>query len=82
MDVHVTIKLPDNITDIDSDRVSRDVLEQVKKHFADTMFLTTIPRNVSLEEAHSRFASIFTYAPTSKGAEAYMNLAQEVLSRG
>ena len=29
MNVRVTVKLPDNLTDLDSDRVSRDVLEQV-----------------------------------------------------
>jgi chromosome partitioning protein len=66
----------------DNTNVSRDVLEQVRKYFGETTFNTTIPKNVSLEEAHSRFSSIFIYAPTSKGAEAYMSFVEEVISRG
>jgi len=61
--------------------ISRDTLTQVKEYFGDQVFTTLIPRNVSLEEAHSRTMSVFAFAPQSAGAQAYANLVQEVLDR-
>jgi chromosome partitioning protein len=61
--------------------VSKDVEEQLRKHFDDLVFNTTIPKNVSLEEAHSNHTHIFEYAPTSAGARAYKALVKEVLAR-
>lgn len=43
-------------------------------------FQTRIRRNIRLAEAPSFGQSIFQYAPTSNGAEDYMNLAQEILT--
>lgn len=66
-----------------SDRtiVSRDVEKQLRKHFGDVVFKTVIPKNVSLEEAHSNHTHIFEYAPNSAGARAYKALVKEVGER-
>ncbi|MCB9436482.1 MAG: ParA family protein [Anaerolineales bacterium] len=61
--------------------VSRDVEGQLRQHFEGLVFETTIPKNVALEEAHSNHTHVFEHAPTSKGAEAYKALIQEVLTR-
>ena len=61
--------------------VSRDVEAQLKEYFGDLVFATSIPKNVSLEEAHSNHTHIFDYAPNSAGAIAYKSLVQEVISR-
>ena len=68
-------------TFVDNTNVSRDVNAQLRAHFGDLVFNTTIPKNVSLEEAHSRHTHIFDYAPKSAGARAYKNLVKEVLER-
>jgi chromosome partitioning protein len=66
-----------------SDRtiVSRDVEKDLRKHFGDVVFKTVIPKNVSLEEAHSNHTHIFEYAPNSAGARAYKALVKEVGGR-
>ncbi len=61
--------------------VSKDVNTQLRAHFGDLVFNTSIPKNVSLEEAHSRHTHIFEHAPNSAGARAYKELVKEVLSR-
>ena len=68
-------------TKTDHTNVSKDVDRQLREHFGDLVFDTDIPRNVSLEEAHSRYTHIFDYAPHSTGAQAYEALAQEVAER-
>jgi chromosome partitioning protein len=55
----------------DLTNVSKDVQEQVRQFFPDQVFETTIPRNVSLEEAHSNHTHVFAHAPNSSGAKAY-----------
>lgn len=65
----------------DNTIVSRDVNTKLREHFGDLVFNTAIPKNVSLEEAHSRHTHIFAHAPTSAGARAYRDLVKEVLSR-
>ena len=70
------------VTFHDNTNVAKDVFDEVKTHFKDKVFSTVVPKNVKLEEAHSRTESIFTYDPNSKGAEAYKQLVQEVMSRG
>jgi chromosome partitioning protein len=64
----------------DRTRASREVLATLRKHFAQQVFATTIPKNVTVEEAHGRGASLFAYAPHSKGALAYQQLVKEVLA--
>jgi chromosome partitioning protein len=61
--------------------VSRDVEQQLRKHFGKRVFSVTIPKNVSLEEAHSNHTHVFQYAPTSTGASAYKALVKEVIQR-
>ena len=68
-------------TFVDNTNVSKDVNNQLREHFGDLVFETTIPKNVSLEEAHSRHTHIFDYAPNSAGAHAYKELVKEVLAR-
>ena len=68
-------------TFVDNTNVSKDVNNKLREHFGDLVFDTTIPKNVSLEEAHSRHTHIFEYAPNSAGARAYKELVREVLSR-
>jgi chromosome partitioning protein len=61
--------------------VSKDVETQLVDYFGDLLFKTSIPKNVSLEEAHSNHTHIFDYAPKSQGAQAYKALVKEVLQR-
>jgi len=65
----------------DNTNVSKDVNNQLRAHFGDLVFETSIPKNVSLEEAHSRHTHIFEHAPNSAGARAYKELVKEVLAR-
>lgn len=62
--------------------VARDAVSAIQRRFGDVAFKTTIPKNVKVEEAHSRGTHIFDYAPDSTGARAYKELVQEVLDRG
>ena len=60
---------------------SLQVAEEVKKYFGSKVFRTVIPRTVKLSEAPSFGEPVLTYAPKSKGAEAYRKLCREVLKR-
>jgi len=62
-------------------RLSFQVAREVRTHFRDLVYRTTIPRNVRLSESPSHGKSIFEYDPKSKGAESYLSLAREFLSR-
>lgn len=55
------------------------VMDELKKFFKDKLYATAIPRNVRLSEAPSFGESILTYDITSKGADAYIALAKEVI---
>lgn len=68
-------------TFVENTNVSKDVNNRLREHFGELVFETTIPKNVSLEEAHSRHTHIFDYAPNSAGARAYRQLVKEVLAR-
>ena len=57
------------------------VVAEVKKYFPNKVYKTTIPRNVRLSEAPSYGEPINFYDASSKGAKAYMALAEEVLSQ-
>ena len=61
-------------------RLSREVTAQLKSHISST-FDTIIPRSIRLSEAPSHQRPIIDYAPRSRGAEAYRELAEELLSR-
>lgn len=59
--------------------LSAQVVQEVKKYFGDKVYATVIPRNVRLAEAPSYGMPITEYDPKSKGAEAYMDFAEEFL---
>jgi chromosome partitioning protein len=65
----------------DRTNVSTDVEKQLRDYFGNLIFETSIPKNVTLEEAHSNHSHIFDYSPNSAGAIAYKSLVQEVLKR-
>ena len=60
--------------------LSRQVVEEVQRHFGSRVFRTIIPRNVRLSEAPSHGLPILNYAPRSPGDLAYRALAWELLS--
>jgi chromosome partitioning protein len=62
--------------------LSHRVTEDVKKHFGDKVFKTIIPRNVRLSESPSHGLPIILYDIKSRGAVAYMELAQEIIQGG
>ena len=65
----------------DRTNLSQQVSENLKGFFADKLLKTTIPRNVRLAEAPSHGKPVAQYDARSRGAEAYRELALEVLER-
>lgn len=61
--------------------LSKDVMKETQNFFGDKVFKSVIPRNIKLSEAPSHGLSIHEYAPTSAGALAYEELAEEVIKR-
>jgi chromosome partitioning protein len=59
--------------------LSRQVAEEVKKHFGEKVYETLIPRNVTLGEAPSHGKPAILYDARSKGAQSYIALAKEIL---
>lgn len=62
-------------------RLSNQVVEEVQKHFNDMVFETIIQRNVRLSEAPSFGESIISYDASSKGANNYLSLAEEIIKK-
>ncbi len=62
-------------------RLAYQVAREVRTHFRDLVYRSTIPRNVRLSESPSHGKSIFSYDPRSRGAESYLSLAREFLTR-
>lgn len=62
-------------------RLSNQVVEDVRKHFADMVFKTIIQRNVRLSEAPSFGENIISYDASSRGADNYLSLAQEIITK-
>ena len=61
--------------------LSRQVVEEVRKHFPQLILGSFIPRSIRLSEAPSHGKTIFDYDPHSPGATAYEALAKEVAQR-
>ena len=59
--------------------LSHQVSDEVRQHFPDRVFRTVIPRNVRLSESPSHGVPAALYDPASKGAQAYLDLARELL---
>jgi chromosome partitioning protein len=62
-------------------RLAMDVLGELEKFFREQMFKTQIPRNVRLSEAPSFGKPVILLDPKSRGAQAYLALAREMLER-
>ncbi len=62
--------------------LSRQVREDIAKHFGSSLLKTIIPRNIRLGEAPSFGKPVLLYDIKSKGAEAYLHLAREIISHG
>ncbi len=58
-----------------------EVVEEIKSYFKERVYDTIIPRLVRLSEAPSHGKPILAYDPNSRGTEAYLNLAKEVIER-
>jgi len=61
---------------------AREVLDMLKEHFQDLVFNTVIKETVKFKESSVDGTSILEYAKNSDVAEAYRQLAQEVMSNG
>ena len=60
--------------------LTQQVVGEIRAHFKEKVFETTIPRNVKLGEAPSFGKPILLYDIRSKGAEAYLDLAKELMA--
>src|SRR5499433_1117787 len=71
------------ITMFDSrNRISHQVVEEVRAHFPDKLFQTIIRRNVRLSESPSYGKPVCLYDNTSTGSQDYLELARELISHG
>ncbi len=61
--------------------LSRQVSDEVRGHFGDTVFNTVIPRNITLAEAPSHGRPALLYNISSIGAQAYLKVAEELITR-
>jgi chromosome partitioning protein len=59
--------------------LTRQVAADLREFFGDEVFRTVIPRSIRLAEAPSHGKPILLYDPASKGSEAYIQLAKEIL---
>ncbi len=62
-------------------KLGLEVVEEIKSYFKERVYDTIIPRLVRLSEAPSHGKPIIAYDPQSRGTEAYINLAKEVIER-
>jgi chromosome partitioning protein len=66
----------------DRTNLAQQVAEELRNHFGERLFTTTIPRNVRLAEAPSHGKPVLLYDVRSRGAESYIRLAKEIMERG
>jgi chromosome partitioning protein len=62
--------------------LSRQVQDEIRGFFNEKVFQAVIPRNVALAEAPSHGKPVLSYNATSSGAQAYLDLAKEILANG
>jgi len=63
-------------------KLADQVASEVRKHFADQVLSTVIPRSVRVSEAPGYGQSVMTYDPGSRGALSYLDAAREIAERG
>ena len=63
-------------------RLAAEVVADVRQHFGDLVCRVVVPRTVRLSEAPSMGQPVTVYAPSSRGAIAYRELAREIHARG
>lgn len=61
--------------------LAEDVRDEVREHFGNVVLETVIPRNIRVSEAPGHGQPVLTYAPHSKGTQAYNKAVKEVLAR-
>ena len=61
--------------------LTNEVANEIKKYFPNKVYKTAIPRNVRLSEAPSFGKPVIYYDPSSRGAKAYMELSNEIISK-
>ena len=61
--------------------LSVQVLDEIKKYYADKLFTTPIPRSVKLSEAPSYGIPGILYDPANKGSRAYDDVTRELMER-
>lgn len=61
--------------------LANDVSRELTAHFGSILFHTIIPRNIRLAEAPAHGVPVMLYEDTSKGAQAYLRLANEVIKQ-
>jgi len=61
--------------------LSKEVEEEVRSYFEDTVLETVIPRNVRISEAPGFGESVISHDPTSRGSKAYLRATEEVIRR-
>jgi len=78
-----TLKIEGIVLTMYDDRtnLSRQVADEVRKSLKDVVYKAIIPRSVRLAEAPSFGKPVLLYDAKSRGAEAYLNLAQEILEK-
>ena len=64
----------------DRNRLTKDVSEELIRHFGNKVFKSCIPRNIRVAEAPSHGLPVLNYDKNSKGAVTYMTLAKEILA--
>jgi chromosome partitioning protein len=65
----------------DRTNLAQGVTAELKNYFGELLYATPIPRNVRLAEAPSHGKPAILYDPKSRGAESYLQLADDVLAR-
>jgi chromosome partitioning protein len=65
----------------DRTNLAQQVMAELKKFFGPRLCESSIPRNIRLAEAPSHGKAALAYDPRSRGAESYIRLAKEILSR-
>lgn len=78
---HVNVKVLTSMYDIRT-KMAREILAELRSHFADRMFKTVVNFNTKIKEAASFGQPINEYDPASKGQRDFAALAREIMGAG